>query len=305
MPALVLALLLSAAAPAQTSESSFTFPAQRLDGMTATLSVQVPEQGPAPGRGRVTLTLQVSGPAALEVDEPILEDALAGWRVEWAGSSWTINKDRVSVVQTLQLVQIKPGAVPLPGVTLRLRASTSASWQSASWPEVLAEPRDVPPPVAVPPVPPSPWPARLVASGIVLAAALCLSLLVLVGQRWRAGRKRPLPAHDRALLRLDEMPADPVAAVLHLDTVLRRYLQERFGVEALARTNRELLAALTEEQSLPAEQAAALADLLSWCELAKFAGIAAGEGITETRARAREFVQRTAVMREEEQSGTR
>ena len=86
-----------------------------------------PEQGPGPGRARARLTLEVTGPAGLAVEFPRLEDALAGWRVQWAASSWSQLDGRVLWVQTLDLVQVKPGVVPLPGVSLRIRAGPDAA----------------------------------------------------------------------------------------------------------------------------------------------------------------------------------
>jgi hypothetical protein len=297
-----LCLAVLATVPGQVRESTFVFPPQRQGEVTATLALRVPEQGPAPGRGRARLTLSVSGPASVQVDEPRLEDALAGWRTEWAVSSWSTADGKAGWEQTLELVQVKPGMVPLPGVTLRFRTTPEASWQEFTWPDLLNEPRDVPDPEQLPPLPPSPWPGRLRLAGIVLATTVGLALLVRAGRRWRAAGTRPVPVHERALMRLTELPAEPAAAVFQIDGALRDYLEERFGVAAKRRTNREVLAALVENKTLPAEQTTVLAELLDWLDRAKFAGEDTTGGLREAAQRASQLVRETAP-REEAKEG--
>jgi hypothetical protein len=275
------------------SQAGFNFPPRHIDGMTATLALQVPEQGPAPGLARVQLTLQVRGPGGLAVQYPRLEDALAAWRVEWSASSWSSTNEEALCEQTLALVQVKPGVVPLPGVTVRLRSAPGETWQDVSWPDLLREERDVPGPEQVAPPPPSPWPARLRVAGVSLVAILLLALLLFAGRRWRAARQRPLTADQRALARLAAAPADSAQAVTHLDGVLRQYLDERFGVEASRKTTAEVLAALAEKGE-PATGRNDLAELLAWGDLAKFAPQSGPEDLQRIRERMGEFVRITA-----------
>jgi hypothetical protein len=292
-----LALVLLLATPTQAGEGDFTFPIERHGAMTATLSLQLPERGPAPGLARVQLTLRVTGPTGCEVDGPRLEDALAGWRVQWAISSWASQDDQALWEQTLNLVQVKPGVVPLPGVVLRLRAGPGEKWKDVLWPDLLQEARAVAPPETQPPLPPSPWPERLRLGGIVLGVLLGLGLLLRGLQRWRSGRMRPLPAHQRALVRLEQIPDEALAAVAYLDRVLRDYLAERFAVEALRMTTKELVVALQERAELPVEQWAELTDLLAWCDRGKFANVEV-DGVREAGYRARQFLTATALVSE-------
>jgi hypothetical protein len=143
------------------------------------------------------------------------------------------------------------------------------------------------------PLPPSPWPRRLRLGAGVLIGLLVMVLVWRGIRRWRAARARPALPHERALARLEQMPADPVAAVTHLDLVLREYLAERFAVEALLKTTKELESALEENTDLPAGQRADLADLLAWCDLGKFANVEV-DGVREACDRARRFVAATA-----------
>jgi hypothetical protein len=287
-------LLLLTAGPGQIREPGLVLPPQHKGAITATLELRVPEQGPAPGRGRVGLTIRVHGPLGLEVDEPQLEDALEAWRTPWAASSWSFTEQAASWEETLELVQTKPGVVPLPGLTLRVRSGPTATWETIAWPDLLNEARDVPGPEQLPPFPPSPWPRVLLALAIALVSAAGLALLVRLGRRWRKASNRPLSAHERALARLAAIPAEPAAAVLHLDALLRGYLEERFGVEAMRKTTREVLAALEDHTALPAERASALAELLAWCDVAKFARGEQGPDIEQATERARGFVRITA-----------
>jgi hypothetical protein len=292
MTALALALLMTA--PARPAEPGFTFPPQTRGGATAVLGLQIPEQGPGPGRARARLTLEVTGPAGLSVEFPRLEDALAGWRVGWACSSWAAEGGRASCELTLGLVQTKPGAVPLPGVTVRVREGGKEGWQTFSWSDLLNEERDVPPPEAVPPLPPSPWPARFVLVGVALVGAALLALVVQTRRIWRSGRRRPLPPHERALGLLEATPGEPAAAATHLDAVLRGYLQERFGVEASRKTKGELLAALREKGDLPVGQEENLEALLGRFDLIKFAGQQVGQEVHSIREGVGGFIRQTA-----------
>jgi hypothetical protein len=289
--------MLLLAAPLQEGEGGYSFPAEHRGEMTAELSVRIPEQGPAPGLARAQLTLRVTGPPSSEVDGPRLEDALAGWRVQWAASSWSEHDGWALWVQTLDLVQVKPGVVPLPGVSLRLRAGAAETWEEVSWPELLQEPRPAPTIEAQPPLPPSPWPRRLGFAAYLLGGSVGLALLVRALLRLRAAQKRPLSAHDRALARLDQTPADPAAAAAHMDGLLRDYVSERFAVPAGRMTKTELIATLQENPDLPAAQREELADVLAWCELGKFANVEV-DGAREAGSRARRFVEATVPVAE-------
>jgi hypothetical protein len=289
-----LVLLLLTALVDQDRDPGLLFPAQRAGDVVATLALRVPEQGAAPGRARVVLTLHVRGPAGLEVEGPRLDDALDAWRVDWAASSWTSDDGTADWEQTLELIQVKPGMVPLPGVMLRVRDGPAAKWEEAAWPDLLHEPRDVPGPEKLPPLPPSAWPGWLFGLAIALGAGLGLALLVRAGRRWRAAGRPAVPAHQRALARLDAMPIDPVAAAHHLDEVLRGYLQECFGIEAMRKTTRELLAVLAEQKILLAEHQSLLKELLGWCDVAKFAGGPQLEDVRDAAGRTRAFVLATA-----------
>ncbi len=269
---------------------------QRRDDIEATLSVVVPEEGPGPARARLLLTLTVTGHSGLEVEGPRLEDALAGWRIGGGASSWREEDGRVVWAQTLRLEQVKPGNVPPPGVVVRVRDSPGAGWQELAWMDLLHEPRDVPPPAELPPLPASPWPRRL----RYLALALVCGLALVLGARAirrRLSARRPEPAHLRALARLEPAalpPADrPAERFAWVDRVVRDYLDEQLGLKTRQQTRAEVLAAC---EPLPPAARQALRELLERGELVKFAGQAPPpaewEGIVE---QAREVIRACAA----------
>lgn len=132
---------------------------------------------------------------------------------------------------------------------------------------------DIAGPVAIP----WDWRAWLVLGLVTLALAVLA---------WWAGRRfhrpptpvpaaPPLPAHVRALNELEAALQDlpePERFCTRVSAVLRRYIEERFGVNAPDRTTEEFLAELRAgDGPLSAEQQELLADFLTRCDLVKFA----------------------------------
>src|SRR5262249_36919295 len=87
---------------------------------------------------------------------------------------------------------------------------------------------------------------------------------------------------------------EPDAFHTQVSNVVRRYLQERFGLRAPQQTTAEFLA-LGAAQQLPAPQQALLRDLFERCDLAKFARAGASpEDCRRLATLARAFVHQTA-----------
>lgn len=114
------------------------------------------------------------------------------------------------------------------------------------------------------------------------AAAVLLTLAVLVFLRWRRRRKvaPPLPLHELALQRLDaaraQMPAlgAPAFAVVASD-IVRHYIEARFGMAATRRTTEEFLTdVLAAPDSALARHRDSLRDFLGHCDYAKFGAAA-------------------------------
>jgi hypothetical protein len=240
------ALLLSCASIDQGEKTS--------NGVSARLLVNVLREGAGPGRARVRLEIDVTGPPSLEAEFPRLGDALAAWAVVQAASSWRADKE-AHVSLALELKQIRDGQPGLPDVILRVRPSPDAEGGELIWPEPLHDLKDV---AEIEPTPPPPertsWPWLLIA--FAFAALLLVPLL------WRGPpRITPISPRRRALDALDALPGPAEARFDAVEAVLRRYLAEEHAVPP-ARTAAEL------EKEWPA-----FAGVFRLCERARFSGL--------------------------------
>jgi len=115
----------------------------------------------------------------------------------------------------------------------------------------------------------------------VIAGVLLLALGAYGFWRWRRRRRQPrvLLPFEVALQRLEEMRAlmQPGRArefSIAVSDVVRRYIEERFGVTATHRTTEEFLHDLLDSSHAPlARHRALLSEFLQACDLVKFAGV--------------------------------
>jgi hypothetical protein len=218
------------------------------------------------------MTLTFDGPAGFEVQQPRLEDAVAGWRVVGQTSKRRRALSRTHWSIALRLEQVKPGVVPPPGVVIGVRDGPEATWQTVEWMQPLHEARDVSPPDTLPHLPASTWPGYLRWAALVLAGALVVLLLIRAVRRRLAARVNQ-PAHVRALAKLEPdalPPLDrPAERFAHAERVVRDYLDEHAGLKTRQQTTTQVLA---DCASLPTLAREALKELLEHGELVKFAG---------------------------------
>jgi hypothetical protein len=288
-------LLLPSRLPAQ----GVALETRKSGDVTARLEVQVADREPGGGKATVWYRLTVEGPAGLEVEPARLDDPTSAWKpYRWL--SWASDGTRTVWGESIRMDQLKPGVVPLPDVTVRFRDSPAGTWEEAEWKDILKTPREIPDIEPVPPAPPAPsWKRWLQWSALAAAVLLAAAWLL---RRRLAARPAPLPPDRWALRELDRIertalpPAgEPDAFHTQVSNVVRRYLQERFGLRAPQQTTAELLA-LGAAQQLPAAQQALLRDLFERCDLAKFARAGASpEDCRRTATLARAFVQQTAT----------
>jgi hypothetical protein len=279
-------------------QAQYTFPPEKRGDMEAQLTVQAARQTALAGIGAVTLTLSVTGPARLEVEEPRLGDPTAAWKEERLTNTQVVENDRANWSRIIRLNQVKPGIVPVADVSVRFRDGPESEWQEARWIDILKQERDV----TGPPAPPSAQPSWLQDWRF----SLLLGILGLVLGAWLLRRRRPrseppLPPDQYALRELDRIEetllpprGEPEVYHTQLSHVLRRYLTERFGLYALQQTTAEFLEAVPRIAQLSVQQQAMLRDFFERCDLAKFARAGAPpEECRRTTELARELVRQT------------
>lgn len=266
---LLLVLLPSAATPPAGCE----LVAQGLEGVTASLYVHVAERGPAPGLGEVELTLKVTGGPGLEVEKPRVEDPTESWKIEPATPTQKRTGDTVTWSQVFVLRQSRPGPVELPLVKVRVRADPDAPWQTAEWSDIL---RQVLNPASIPTPPAAPARSRWLLPALAVGLALLLAAAWIVYRRRRTG-PGPLRPEQRALRELERLEAagltegvDVAGYHAQLADVVRRYLEECFGLHASRQTTSDLVASLGTSP-LTDEQRELLRSFLERCDLVKFA----------------------------------
>ena len=139
----------------------------------------------------------------------------------------------------------------------------------------ITQPKDIAPPVTLPPPPPTALPWHLIAAtAAAVAAAIALAFAVV----WLIRREPPPtpvpmmgPAHELALAALKKLegvavdsPDQVDAFYVRLSRILRHYLDWRFDLHGGERTTEEILAAAPERGDL-------LGRFLAQCDRVKFA----------------------------------
>jgi hypothetical protein len=147
---------------------------------------------------------------------------------------------------------------------------------------------------------------------VLIAGAVLLALGAYGIWRWLRRRRRPrvLLPFEIALQRLEEMralmqPDDAREFSIAVSDVVRRYIEERFGVTATHRTTEEFLHDLLESSHAPlARHRALLSEFLQACDLVKFAGMSLTlQNMESLHHSARAFVLETAKPDEPVASG--
>lgn len=280
--------------------AQFTFQPRQHEDMEAVLTVQSGKQTSERGLGNVTLTLTVTGPPTLDVEEPRLGDAAAAWKEERLTSTRTVQDQTASWSQIIRLKQVKRGLEPLPDVTVRFRRGPEAEWVEEKWIDILRYARDGTEPPRLAEESPS-WLRRW--GFVILLAATALVVLLTWLKKRNVRREASLPLDRWALREIERiettlLPPRSQAETYHtqISFVVRRFLAERYGLYALQQTTPEFLNAIRQLPQLPAEEQALLTELFQRCDLAKFARAGASpEECQQTAAIARDLVRQTSM----------
>ncbi len=252
-----------------------TLPAVERAGIQAELAVTVRDPTRTPGLAEVAYRLTVAGKVGMEVEPAQVADPVAAWQIETTRFC-RLGGDRLLLTEVLQLQQVKPGQQALPAVKVRFRAEPGLPWEEAEWIDLL-KPRDVRP-LEIPALPGRGmpvwlWPALAAGCGLVLV------LIAFAGVRLLS-RPRPTPAptpEQRALEELAglEGEASKGSEWFHtrLSDIVRRFLEEKYGLKAPRQTTAEFLASTQEATQLSDQQRELVRQLLERCDLAKFAPV--------------------------------
>lgn len=305
-PALLLCLAVPAAglpgaATAQTGQLAVSVslePAEIRVGDTARLTVIVDH----PGAGDLTLPELERGKAIQVTDRQRTAAAVPG---EAAGG-----RERTTFVVSLTSFEV--GEHGLGGGTISF-ADQAGNRLAAPFPETLLRTNSLLRGESTPMRgvrEPLRWPAALRRwIGLAAAGAVLLAAAVLIGVRRRSARRRPPPAaipaavspHEAALRALAALrgrkPTDQRHVELwyaELSSIVRRYLEERFGLHAPERTTEELI----REAAGPGLLAPTHQDLvrlfLTQCDLVKFARYRPSpDNLSQAMAAAEQLVRET------------
>ena len=165
----------------------------------------------------------------------------------------------------------------------------------------LKKPKDIAPPVKLA------WRGLPIWAWIAIAVVLVLAVVGFV--LWRRARRRRLQrpepseaAHLLALAALDRLQSDDLITLQHVEefyvrvsSILRYYIEWRFGLRAPEQTTEEFLDAMLVAGGPIAEYRDLLSAFLKHCDLVKFARHQpATDDMHNALQRAREFVEQTA-----------
>ncbi len=269
---------------------------------------------------QLRLTLRLSRPADVDVEFPNVADEIAPLEVVDSVILPPAELgDLVTETREYLVAAFETGGLRVPGLGFRYASAdgdTASVWTDTLYlviesvlPETSVvedlEPRDIKPPIELPR---TIWPYILVAA-LVVAALVAYRYLM----KWWRSRRKPeveiepeeprVPrraAHVLAFERLKELERDdsigrgeiPEFYVAVTD-ILRLYLMDRFGVDAIDMTTAELGPAM-EDASVEPEEVGWTLGYLSHADLAKFAKhVPESEKARDDFAAAWEFVERT------------
>lgn len=252
-----------------------------------------------PFGGQTTLRLRVSAPKGVAVAMPTLRagQKLTGdvMVVEKPTTQTAQSGDSVVAQLSAPITSFTPGRYTLPGLkvgvggkqietnTLTLVVDSVALDKQN--PQKTYPPKDI----QRNPFSWADWwlPLLLLVAVLLMAAAIVASVRRLRSHKpikVTVREVRVVPAHQRALERIAELkkqtPADSKEYYTSLTDVLRQYITERFGFNAMELTSREIIDRLSQEQDK--DKADELREVLRTADLVKFAKYASTDDETDS-----------------------
>lgn len=257
----------------------------------------------------IRYVITVEHPAGLSVTMPRLDSTIGEWSVEEApaSASTRTSHDTVFERRTYRLASFVTGTHTLPAPTVTYHGPDGRE-QAAHGPpvtvtirslllgqELLEDIKPIKPPVARVPL----W--AWIAGAVMLAGG--------VAGWWWMRRTRQQPhaaspapaAHEVALEALEQLRREQLPLqgryeehYVRLSTIVRVYIEHRFGLRAPEMTTEEFLQAASNGQALSESHRRALQEFLMRCDLVKFARYRpSGQEAEEAWCAAQRFVHDT------------
>jgi hypothetical protein len=256
-------------------------------------------------------TMRVTAQSEVELVVPILADKIGDFLItDFGDVPHQPEGGKLTVDRWYTLVTYETGDKLVPGPTVQYRVPGS-DLEPVDAPDALvivesllpgdeskADVRDIKPPVAVPRDYRPLWWAG---AALVLLAGAGFGLYRLLN-RQRAARVTPArPAHEVALEALARLHAARLLEegrhedyYVRLSAIVRRYLEDRFGLRAPEMTTEEFLQAAQQSPRLPRDHRSSLGRFLAEADLVKFARhVPEREEGERAYAAARQFVEST------------
>ena len=252
----------------------------------------------------VLMRLEVESAESVEVGFPDSQDGFGEFAVtrDDALQARLLEDGRVSRGREYVLQPFLPGEYELPSLDMSLGGASQVSTEpvSITVESVLADPESAQLQDATDPIDiPAPW--WWTAAGAGLALALAAAAWWWRRRSKAASAPSPLPAHERALSAIEALLEDDLLSLagfkpffLRLSDIVRRYVEERFGLCAPERTTQEFLAEMASAASIRTDHQALLRRFLRQADMVKFAEFVPSEAETGAAVdAARRFILQT------------
>jgi len=233
-------------------------------------------------------TVEIDAPKDVELVIPLLGERFGDFSVtDFGDEPPREDKGRVRVVRWFELVGYAVGEKTLPPYPLKYRAP-GGEQQDAEAKEVTVIVRSLLPveptpfdirDIAEPEALPFDWKPVLIGSGLVAVLLGVLALVYFLATRRRAAAVVAGPkAHEVALQALARLLARRLLEVgryeeyyVELSSIVRDYVERRFGLHAPEMTTEEFLVAMQRDRRLTPEHRGLLGEFLTESDLVKFA----------------------------------
>ena len=262
----------------------------------------------------IRYTISVNAASNVPFALPQFAENLGGFAVsDWLRGEPSVGKDgRVHQAHTYVMETYLTGMYEIPParVIYELNGATNVIMSTpivvevksvAAADDLFKGIRDIKGPVALIETARTPWYIWGIGGALLLAL---LSGIAVVAARWwhqPAPPPPPVPAHIIAYAALRELFAQNLVArglimpyYFALSTILRRYIENRFGLQAPEQTTEEFLASLRTGTTLVQQYQTLLSEFLNECDMVKFANYAAGaDDAQHAHDRAVRFIEET------------